>query len=358
MRNPGVDWESLPAIRTGVRVWSHTSKNPLNYTVMDWCNYTLRDTNGYEQAYFKGKPGMLVQGWFGSYMGVGNLKLHLGDQPTPNYNQPFPSYFNGTSHPFWLWYQNDNMLWAFPCLPFDSTFKATVEKMPQWYQYTLHLYREPRFSEAVTAEESAILKNKIAAPVGTFPGANSGNRTQSSNSVVIPAQGTTTLFDAHQGGVIRSIKITPPSANSTVLDNLTIRLTTDGAVTAELPASLFFGGYVNVDMSKAKGIAAGFDGKSLYCYFPMPFWKSMRIELVNNQSVSVSPMAWNIGWSDTNNYPQESTGSFRVHYNDKVPVLLGGSSLANLDVQGSGMLVGCSSEIAGGGRSEFHDLRR
>jgi hypothetical protein len=351
MRNPAIDWESLPAIRTGVRVWSHTSKSPLNYTAGDWTNYTLQDADGYEQAYYKGNSGMLVQAWFGSQVNIGNLTLFLSDDPNPGYDMPFLNYFNARDYPFWLWYHQQNILWAFPCLPFDSKFKASVEKRPDWYQYTLDIYRESRFSEAITPDESAILQKKIAEPVGTFPGAEVGNQVQSSNPE-IDAQGTASLFDVSTSGVIRSIKIDPPSDHSDILDNLTIRITTDGEVTAQLPVSMFFGGYQGVDMKKAKGMAAGFDGRSLYCYFPMPFWKSMKIELVNDQSDPVT-VACNIGWSDTNNYPQDSTGTFKVQYNNKIPLKVGDPAFTQLEVKGSGTMVGCVTKLVGALEGNF-----
>jgi hypothetical protein len=351
MRNPAIDWESLPAIRTGVRVWCHNSKSPLNYTAGDWANYTLQDADGYEQAYYKGNSGMLVQAWFGSQVNIGNLKLFLSDDPNPGYDMPFLNYFNAEDYPFWLWYHQQNILWAFPCLPFDSTFKASVEKRPDWYQYTLDIYRESRFSEAFTPDESAILQKKIAEPVGTFPGANAGDQVQSSNPE-IDAQGTASLFDVSTSGVIRSIKIDPPSDHSDILDNLTIRITTDGEVTAQLPVSMFFGGYQGADMKKAKGMAAGFDGKSLYCYFPMPFWKSMKIELVNDQSNPVT-VACNIGWSDTNNYPQDFTGTFKVQYNNKIPLKVGDPAFIQLEVKGSGTMVGCVTKLVGALEGNF-----
>jgi hypothetical protein len=351
MRNPALDWESLPSIRTGVRVWSHTSKNPLNFTVMDWTNYTLQDANGYEEAFYKGKSGMLIQDWFDPNSDLGNLKLFLKDEAKPDYDMPFINYFNGKTYPFWLWYHQDNMLWAFPCLPFDSLFKASIQKRPQWYQFTLALYREDRFSEALTPEESETLEKKIDEPVGTFPGANPGNKTESSSPEIAPQQ-TAVVFDNSFAGVIRSIKIDPPSADSAILDNLTIRITTDGEVTAELPVSMFFGGYPGADIRKAKGMPAGFDGKSLYCYFPMPFWKSMKIELISKQANPVK-LVCAIGWSSTNTYPQSSTGVFKVQYNNNVAVKAGEPSFANLEVKGSGTMVGCVSRLTGNIEGNF-----
>ena len=345
-KNPAVVWESLPAIRSGVKIWAHTSKSALNCTLMDWTNYTLQDADGYEQAYVKGGGGMLVQAWF-AWLGKpdGNLKLYLKDAPTPDRDMAITDYFKPDKAPNQLWYnQNGSIWWAFPCLPFAGAFKAALTKRPDWYQYTLHLYRDGRFAETLTREEVEALQAKLQAPAGSFPGADPGNLVAA--KTLDSAAQAMTVFDAKQAGVIRSIRITPSSADSAVLDKLYIRTITDGTVTAELPVSMFFGGYRGADMKNAKGLPAGFDGKRLYCYFPMPFWKSMKVELVNKQAAAVSA-ACEIGWSDRNPYPEASTGVFKVQFNDNVALKAGAPDFANLAVDGAGVLVGCVSKLTG-----------
>jgi hypothetical protein len=351
-KNPAVVWESLPSIRTGVKLWAHTSKSSLNCTIMDWTNYTLQDGDQYEQAFVKGSSGMLIHAWF-AWLGKndGNLKLYLKDTTTPDHDMPFTEYFKAGKAPHQLWYnQNGSMWWAFPCLPFTSVFKATLGKRPDWYQYTLHLYRDNRFSEVLTPNEVEALQARIKAPAGTFPGADPGN--QVASKVPDAAAKENVVFDVKQAGVIRSIRMTPASGAPGVLDKLSIRVTTDGTVTADLPVSMFFGGYRGADMKNAKGQPAGYDGKQLYCYFPMPFWKSMKIELINPEAAPL-PTACEIGWSDRNPYPEQSTGVFKVQFNDNVAVKAGAPDFANLNVEGSGTLVGCVSKLTGDIEANF-----
>lgn len=345
-RNPAVDWESLPVVRPGVKIWSHTSKSALNCTVMDWTNYTLHDTNGYEQAFVKGCSGMLIHGWF-AWLGQarGTLKLHLKDADQADYGMPFTDYFKSGQYSHQLWQAQDGMWWTFPCLPFASVFKAVINKRPDWYQYTLHLYREARFSESMSHEEVNALRAKMNAAPGTFPGVAVGNRSES-NSVEVAVSGSAVLFEAGKPGVVRSIRLTPLADVAGVMDALYIRITTDGAITAHLPVSMFFGGYRGVDMKNARGLPAGFDGSSLYCFFPMPFWKSMKIELVNKHDKPVRASCA-VRWSDSNPYPAETTGVFKVQFNDSVNVKAGEPDFADLDVEGAGILVGCVSKLTG-----------
>ncbi|MEI7902175.1 MAG: hypothetical protein WCK89_18130 [bacterium] len=209
MKNPAVVWESLPSIRTGVKSWSHTSKSALNFTIMDWTNFTLQDTNGYEQAFVQGQSGLLVHLWF-AWLGApsGNLKIYLKDAATPDHDQVVTDYFKAGKAPYQLWYNQDGCIWsAFPCLPFDAAFKAVITQRPDWYQYTLHRYREGRFSEVLTQEDVEGLRPRIVAPGGAFPGADPGNQAQS-NTVDIGASQATVVFETRKAGVIRSIRIT------------------------------------------------------------------------------------------------------------------------------------------------------
>jgi hypothetical protein len=352
MKNPAVAWESLPSIRTGVKIWAHTSKNALNCTIMDWTNYTLQDADGYELAFFKGSSGMLIHAWFAWLdTPAGNLKLYLKDAGTPDHDLPITDYFKSGKYPPQLWSNRDKIWWAFPCLPFDSVFKAVITKRPDWYQYTLHLYREGRFSEVLTRDEVDALQARMKAPHGTFPGTDQGNLAHS-NTADVGASQTTVVFEATKAGVVRSLRITPPPPPANVMDTVYIRMTTDGAVTADLPLSMFFGGYRGADMKNAKGLPAGFDGKKLYCFFPMPFWKSMKIELVNKQDKPLQVLC-EVGWSDRNPYPADSTGIFKVKFNDNVAVKAGEPDFANLDAEGAGILVGCVSKLTGDIEANF-----
>lgn len=346
-RNPALDWESLPAIRTGVKIHAHTSKSALNFTIMDWTNYTLQDDSGYEQALVKGGSGMLVHAWF-AWLGApaGNLKLFLHDAATPDHDLPFTDYFKLGKAPYQLWYNQDGCIWsAFPCLPFDDSFKAAITKRPDWYQYTMHLYRDGRHAEVPAPADIEVLKNRMTVPGGAFPGAEPGNRQETKTLEIGPSEAKA-VFEAVKAGVIRRLRIGDLPAANGAMDNIRIRMTTDEVVTADLPLSMFFGGYPGIDMRNARGLPAGYDGAKLYCYFPMPFWKSMKIELVNKGTAPVR-VACETGWSDSNPYPENTTGVFKVQFNDNVPVKAGEPDFANLDVEGAGTLVGCVSKLTG-----------
>ena len=353
LRNPALVWEDLPFLRTGVQIWSHTSKSPLNRTVQDFLNYTSRDGNDYEMANYKGGSGMLVQCWFAflSPDTTGNMKLYNSENHIPASNKPFKDYFNTGKYPGQLWETKDAIWWAFPCLAFNGQFKATTDIKPQWYQFTLHQYREGRFSEMMPKAALHEIYRKIHQPPGSFPGAESGNRNKEA-ALILGANESKTLFYEVTQGVIRQLHLTPSPEDTTMMDSTYIRVTTDSKVTAFLPIAFFFGGYTKVNMNNARGMPAGFDGKTLYNYFPMPFWKSFKIELVNKRR-HPAKVSYRVNWSDVNPYPEGNTGIFKVQYNPPTVVKAGQADFVNLSVKGSGIMVGTVSQLTGAIEANF-----
>ncbi|MEO5996992.1 MAG: DUF2961 domain-containing protein [Chitinophagaceae bacterium] len=353
LKNPAVVWEDMPYIRSGVQLWSHTSKSPLNRTVQDFLNYTTADVSGYELANFKGRSGMFVQGWFAflSADSTGSLKLFDTQNKSPLYNQPFKNYFNTGKYPHLLWESKDAIWWSFPCVPFTGGFKATTDIKPQWYQLTLQTYREKRFSEFITQHELELIDKKMHRPTGTFPGAEPGKKHESATTS-LSATETVTVFSSSDAGVIRQLHLLPQGNSISLLDSIYIRITTDNEQTAYLPVSFFFGGFSHVNMKNARGLPAGFDGKTLYNYFPMPYWKAFKIEL-ENKTNRTAIMSYRIDWSDDNPYAQNKTGVFKVQYNAPTPVKAGEPDFINLSVEGSGLMVGAVSQLTGAIEANF-----
>ncbi|KAA9034355.1 DUF2961 domain-containing protein [Ginsengibacter hankyongi] len=352
-KNPAVVWEDLPFIRTGVKLWSHTSKSPLNKTVQDFLNYTSEGKNGYEMANYEGESGMLVHCWFAflSNDSTGRMKLFDSKKSTSGIDKSFKNYFNSRKYPEYLWESKDGIWWAFPCLPFHENFKAYSDIKPQWYQFTLHLFRSHYYSEAISKADLAGIYKKMQNPVGSFPGKVPGNRHKTVD-VIVGANKTVTFFNDVTPGVIRQIHLTLPQGDSTAMDSIYISVSTDSEVTACLPIAFFFGGYAKVNMNNARGMPAGFDGKSLYNYFPMPFWKSFKMELINKQQRPIH-VSCQFNWSDSNPYPEQSTGTFRVKYNPPTAVKAGQPDFVNLSVKGSGIMVGTVSQLTGAIEANF-----
>ena len=365
-RHPADCWEDLPLIRTGVKIRAYSSYNPAGRTFRDFMNYAIQAGGEYELAQHLGN-GMLVQLWFTDIpeercrkLGLplssfGKLRLYLSEDAQPAHERMLDEYFRDLSPPSLspLWGTAFRSRWGFPLLAFDERFRAASTQVPHWYQFTCHLYREPRFSEALSAEEIQTWSQQLAHPLGTFPGRDQGSRYRS-ELLELPAGSTRSCFDTIGAGVIRHLRLKLTDVSSEILDNIFIRISVDSAsdIAAYVPLSVFFGGYLGSPMSNAQGVPCGFDGTYLYSFFPMPFWKMFRVELENRTAGTVS-IETNVGWSDTNPYPSASTGTFRVKYNDGIEVKAGEPDFPHLQVNGSGHIVGTSANLAGSIEGNF-----
>lgn len=365
--HPAVVWEDLPLIRTGVKIRSYSSYNPTGRTYRDFMNYTTREPSGYEMANYQGTPGMLVGVWFTdiswhedaakffSAASFGQVKLFLSGQKQPDFGKRRDDYFSQSTWPHLqpAWGMHAMARWGFPLLGFDSTFRATCTEPPHWYQFTCHLYREARFDETLSRDQMEAWNRKIARPVGTYPGKEPGDRTKK-GSVVLQARSGKTLLNLESGGVIRRIRFRPTEMSSKVLDALWIKVIVDDVseVAAHVPLSVFFGGYEQAPIEKAKGLPCGYDGAWLYFYFPMPFWKMIRIELENPADLDVA-MDYEIGYCGDNPYGPERTGTLRIQYNPSTEVKKGEPDFPHLQVKGSGHIVGTTANLAGSIEGNF-----
>jgi len=359
-RNPAASWEDLPLLRTGVKVRSYSSYNPTGRTYRDFMNYTHAEGGEYELALQYGS-GMLVQLWstgIGDIFGtgqVGDVRLYLSQRAAPDHSKPWDAYYEESQFPHVqpLWGKFHVARWGFPCLAFTDRFKATCTDTPHWYQFTCHVYREPRFSEALTRQQVAAFNAAASAQPGAFPGRERGNR-RTEGTAALPAGAEKILLDRNGAGVVRSVRLKASDISSEVLDNLWVEIRVDalGEPAVCVPASVFFGGYVKSPMGRAQGLPCGYDGRWLYFYFPMPFWKSLRLRLENRSPQDVA-VSFDISWSDSNPYPAAEAGVFRIQYNDGIPVKAGQGDFAHLHVRGSGHIVGASANLAGSIEGNF-----
>jgi hypothetical protein len=161
-----------------------------------------------------------------------------------------------------------------------------------------------------------------------------------------------TIFSDSTPGVIRQIHLLPQATATTLMDSIYIRITTDQEETAYLPITFFFGGFSGANMKNARGMPAGYDGKTLYNYFPMPYWKSFKVEL-QNKSGQDAVLSYRVDWSDSNAYAKNRTGIFKVQYNSPTLVKQGEPDFVNLQARGSGVMVGAVSQLTGAIEANF-----
>ena len=169
----------------------------------------------------------------------------------------------------------------------------------QFYQINYALYGpqtpvttfrpEPSAAEPARAQACDLLRHSGAdisrwtAPPGAEVRVARANVTLAPNS-------TATLFQSDSGGRIVGLRISPASAVAGKARDLLLSIAFDGDEPAVLcPLGDFFG--YAWGQPAMQGLLAGTTGEGCYCYFPMPYDRSVRVELVSERAAPVEVRA-------------------------------------------------------------------
>jgi hypothetical protein len=175
-------------------------------------------------------------------------------------------------------------------------------------------------------------------------------------------QGTRTPVWTFAGAptILRALEFSVPRKQALKLSNARLRVTWDDrpAPSINAPIALFFGAGLLYNRDNREFLVKSFpmvirygiDRVYLSCYFPMPFFRSARIELVGPPHESVSDVQWKVRFAPYN-APPSASAYFRATYrdHDHNPSIGLGDDLVLLDTKitegggdWSGSLVGTS----------------
>jgi hypothetical protein len=156
---------------------------------------------------------------------------------------------------------------------------------------------------------------------------------------------------------LRALEFTVPAADALAFGRTRLRITWDGREkpSVDAPMALFFGAGTLYNRENKEFLVKAFpvhirfhDGVvDLGCYFPMPFFKSARVEIVGNGQAPIPHVKFGFQSARLRESPQQ-VGYFHATYRDhNVPVP--GKDLALLDTRGiegsedwSGSFIGTS----------------
>lgn len=177
-----------------------------------------------------------------------------------------------------------------------------------------------------------------------------------SGKLDLPASGSVTVTLLKGSAAIRALEFSVPRSQTLAFQNVHLRVTWDGREqpSIDTPIALFYGAgtLYNRDnrkfLVKAFPVNIRFDKNLIHlaCYFPMPFFRSARIELVG-AGHAVEGIEWSLRTVPLDQ-PENRLAYFHATYRDfSHPIL--GQDLLLLDTRGveqardwSGQLVGTS----------------
>jgi hypothetical protein len=270
------------------------------------------DTNGEYVIFDASGPGCLYRQQINVWSrgrqkeaGKSHIKYYFDDELKPRLDLSIDDLFGGKIAPFTEPFVFLDPRLRFGILYYPFPFKrrlkvTTTDNLTRladpyttaWYQYTYLTYPDPNVvtTWAGPEQDSPVVRSQWS-NLGLDPKPAAGNVTVS-NTVTIPKGKSGVLAELHSAGSIASLKLRLEPYGREQFYHTILRIVWDGArrPAVEMPLGLFFGGggetYANckhVPEMSLRTLFYGFDGTNhdFYCYWPMPYWRSARVELVN-----------------------------------------------------------------------------
>ena len=290
-----------------------------------------------------------------------SLAFYIDDLTRPAFTINYRDLFSGKVFPF-VPPLCSNQLGGFYCylpIPFQSGCRIVYKgKRTQFYQVQYRQYpkgtKVEKFHLALNQGQKAALEDLRSIWTKDnrqwqdfYPEAGAKYIRQS----IQPEPGKTyNLFQASEGGRILGIEFSPASAFEGLARQMDLRITWDGEKTPAVycPAADFFG--YAFGKASMNSLLIGSDGERAYCYFPMPYDRSAKVELIFRAPDGVELPALpavQVGMlvTDEARNPQKE-GRFYAHWNRNNPAVEGQPHIF-LHAEGKGHYVGTALQAQG-----------
>lgn len=229
-------------------------------------------------------------------------------------------------------------------LPWMGPYKRFPHPQHHWYHFTYHTYTTDFGAESWTPDHGQMAPYPFSDPdkLGQDPKPVDGNKNEST-SAPLPAGKRISLANVTGAGSIAAVHISIEPLSEEALFQTWIRMTWDGKRSAQVyaPLGAFFGAYRRNLDSSFSSLPLGYSPSSMYCYFPMPFWKSAAIELENRGKHDIKAVNATVQYKSAAvcPYPNKACGYFFASYNEEFP-RQEGIDYTYLEWAGQGHVVG------------------
>jgi hypothetical protein len=309
------------------------------------------DANG-EQVIFDVKgPGRLETLWFTSRvngwspLGTGRIKFYFDDEAEPRVDLDVDELFRGKHPPFvppyvYHPFQSTGGHVSYMPFPFARRLKITTEKRVGFYNAFYRTYAADRAVESfrpemprpdfapVSPRTSAVLSGTLALPAPDMPDGD-------------PVPSRRVVLEREGKGAVTSLRFDPLFPLTPYqLNHIFLRIYWDGMEepSVEAPLGSFFGSGLGEASVRAIPLGMSPSGP-YYCYLPMPFWRGVRIELVNENPGPTPEIWWEVGIDEEAGYSAETAGYFHARYRREWPTTTG-EDYTLLEAAGRGVYVG------------------
>jgi hypothetical protein len=300
-------WDRWPDQRIGMRAYMRSTYDRTGgnegadashflYQLADDFNVSL-DVEGPGVLLFSrynhwhGSPWHYVVDGKDNIVEEGSTKDPLHPDPNSTFlpAAPFPSPLNET----WAATKGADLVWS--PIEFERSFQMAYSRTRYGTGYYIYDQFVPgtslshplhSWNESVIPDRDVLdLLSKSGTDIAPTAGAK-----QLSGKVNVPTSGAVTAAKLNGKGAIRALTFSIARDQATAFENAHLRITWDGRQQASVdaPMALFFGAGTLYNRDNREYLVKAFpvnirfagDRIQLSCYFPMPYFKSARIEIV------------------------------------------------------------------------------
>lgn len=254
--------------------------------------------------------------------------------PTP----PFPSPLNET----WSVTRGADLVWT--PIPFRRSFQMAYTRTHYGTGYYIYDRFVPgtSLSHPLRSWNESMVPGQDVLDLISRAGTNIAPKTgqEAKGTLDVPASGSVNVANLKGRAEIRALDFSVPRDEAIEFGHLRLRVTWDGRAqpSIDAPVALFYGTgtLYNRDnreyLVKAFPVNIRFTGKRVYlaCYFPMPFFRSARIELVG-AGHPVSGIDWSVRTTKLHE-PASLLAYFHATYRD-FPHPVAGEDMTLLDTR-------------------------
>lgn len=271
----------------------------------------------------------------------------------------------------WTWSDTKGADLSWVPIPFEQSFRMAYSRTHYGTGYYIyHLYdrsaplsrviRSWDFQTPPDASLGELLRRSGNAPIpspGSATSAAMGLKEKSGQARLAANESITLAKLSSAPAQIRAIRFSVATNDAIEFGRARLRITWDGRKDASVdaPVALFFGAGTFYNRDGREFLVKAFPVNVRYvsnrvdlaCYFPMPFFRSAKIELIGNGKTDIENVHWSV-WHQPFKTSRTDVGYFHATYRDH-PIPAFGKDLELLDTRGvegsdfwSGNFVGTS----------------
>jgi hypothetical protein len=246
----------------------------------------------------------------------------------------------------WTWAETKGADLSWVPVGFSQSFRMAYSRT--FYGTGYYIYHQfvagAKLSRAITLWDGktppdADVLDLIGRAGSDLAPAGTGGIREQSGRIQLSANRTITVWtDAHGPSMVRALEFSVPRDQELAFSKAHLRVTWDGRGTASIdaPISLFYGAGILYNRDDREYLVKSFpmvvrygpDRVYLSCYFPMPFFRSARVELTG-ADVLIADVEWKVR-SAPYRAPANFVGYFHATYRDH-PTPEPGKDLVLLD---------------------------